>query len=273
MIRADPWYRRESFRKGLQACGYEIRDTAPTADSTGADLLVIWNRYGHYHAIACAHEAKGGRVIVAENGMLGREWLGEYWYSLTNALPGCAGDFDQGGPERWDSFGVGLCEWRKTGRTVILLAQRGIGPPGVAMPGGWDRAMAEKIKAHGYTLRTRAHPGEKRAVPLEQDLADAICTVSWSSGAALKGLALGVPAYHGLKGWVGDLASWRLQDTLSPFQLLAPPLPDRLPMFQRLGWTMWRIREIETGEPFQRLIGLPYLRFGATRAPSACAPL
>lgn len=263
MVRADPWYRRESFAKGLAACGYQV-EGPPRGTPSPDDVLVIWNRYGHYHTLANQFEQAGARVIVAENGAMGRDWLGAYWYSLTLSAPGCAGGFAQGGPERWDSLGVELCEWRKIEGEVIILGQRGIGPPGIAMPAGWDRQQLEKFKRTTATVRLREHPGEKRAVPLERDLADAIMVVTWSSGAALKALAWGIPVMYGLPQWIGAPAATAVD---KPLDLWLQTEEDaRLPMFRALGWTMWRTQEIETGEPFRRLIELPYSRSPAIHA-------
>lgn len=264
MVRADPWYRRESFAKGLGACGYQV-EGPPRGTPSPDDVLVIWNRYGHYHSLANQFEQAGARVIVAENGAMGRDWLGAYWYSLTLSAPGCAGAFAQGGPERWDSLGAELCEWRKIEGEVIILGQRGIGPPGIAMPAGWDRQQLEKFKRAGVPVRLREHPGEKRAVPLDRDLATASLVVTWSSGAALKALAWGIPVMYGLPQWIGAASAIQMPEQLRvpaqwPFKL------DRLPMFRALGWTMWRTQEIETGEPFRRLIELPYSRSPAIHA-------
>lgn len=253
LIRADPWYRRESFERGLKALGFEIH--GPPRDSPRpGDVLVIWNRYGRYHALALQFEQAGCHVIVAENGALGRDWLGDHWYTLTLNAPGCAGRFDYGGPERWDSLGVNICEWRKNATQVIILGQRGIGPPGVAMPMNWDRQQLEKFKGGHPTARIREHPGEKRAKPLEDDLAAAGLVVAWSSAAALKALLWGIPVVHGLRAWIGREAALHV-DRASPEALAERR--DRLPTFRALGWTMWRTREIETGEPFRRLLALP----------------
>lgn len=207
--------------------------------------------------MALDFEAAGCQVIVAENGPMGRDWLGDHWYTLTLAAPGCAGGFDCGDASRWDSFGQDICEWRKGGREVIIIGQRGIGPPGIAMPAGWDLAQFQNYKAAGYPVRMREHPGEKRSKPLEEDLADAAQVVTWSSSVGIKALLWGIPVRHGLHAWIGRQASLRVGPR-APAELV--PWRDPRRMFLALGWTMWRTREIETGEPFRRLAALPLLR-------------
>lgn len=88
-------------------------------------------------------------------------------------------------------------------------------------------------------------------MPLGADLKDCWAVVTWSSGAAIKAIAAGVPAFHALPNWIGAPAA-------KPFgsDLENPFLGDRLPMFQRLAWAQWGLDEIASGEPFKRLLGI-----------------
>lgn len=260
MIRHEPHYRRESFEAGLRSIGFEIHG-APRGGQIGpGDVLVIWNRYGHYHAIALMAEQAGARVIVAENGPLGRDWRGEHWYTVVAGHPAGGGWWPPGGPERWDSLGVELCEWRKPGREVIILAQRGIGPPGIRQPDNWHREAAARFQLERLgPVRIREHPGERVAVPLEHDLADALCVVTWSSAAAIKALLWGIPVLYGYEKWVMRNAATSLHDLL---QLGEPTAieslkRERLRAFRALAWTMWRTHEIAAGLPLAELLALP----------------
>lgn len=262
LVRAEPAYRRESFVAGLKAAGYldhgACRDT-PRPD----DVLVIWNRYGGFDRQACVFEQFGARVIVAENGLLGRMWQGEPWYTLALDSPAGVGRWPGDHGSRWDSFGVKPCEWRKGGTEAIVIGQRGIGPSGVAMPHGWDLRAVDQLRRAGERVRLRPHPGERPASDLFTDLENAKYVVTWSSGAALRALLWGIPVIYGLNQWIGATAA-------TPFDQVARRLPelpdssslargDRNTMFARLGWTIWRIPEIEAGLPFQRLLALPSL--------------
>lgn len=251
LIRHEPHYRRDAFEAGLRACGYSI-EGQPRGPVRPDDVLVIWNRYGRNDTLAGQFERAGARVIVAENGVLGRDWRGDHWYSLFLGAPAGAGWYPDGGPERWDGFGVELCEWRKGGREIIVLAQRGIGPPGVAQPANWHRMIAEKL-AHRGPVRIREHPGERKATPLEDDLAAAWCVVTWASCAAVKALLWGIPVFHGLKQWLAASAARPVQTLIQPGPL-PEALPDRLATFQRLGWASWTTREISAGTPFRLLL-------------------
>lgn len=248
LVRREPHYRREAFEAGLRALGYQIGGE-PRGMPTPADVLVIWNRYGRNHQTALNFERVGAAVIVVENGHLGRAWCGEQWYSLMLNNPAGAGHWPDLGPERWDSLGMQPCEWRKTGREIIVLAQRGIGPPNIRQPDHWHRETAAKLVRYGR-VRIREHPGERPAKPLEDDLADALCCVTWASGAALKAIFMGVPVFYGYDKWIGALAALPLKH----FTPQIPSYPDRTPMFRRLLWANWRIPEILTGQPIRALL-------------------
>jgi hypothetical protein len=251
MVRHDPHYRREAFAAGLTACGYEVhgppRDT-PRPD----DVLLIWNRYGPWERAAAAFDRVGAAVICCENGVLGRDFKTRHgWYSIARDIPAAQGGaFPIGGPERWAGWGVTFCEWRNGGREVIVLAQRGIGPAGVAEPPGWHRRVYEKLKAsQPRPVRIRAHPGENAAIPLERDLENAFCCVTWGSGAGLKALIYGVPVFFGNPGWIGRTAAQPLGASIE-----YPWRHERALTFERLAWSTWNIEEIATGLPFRRLL-------------------
>lgn len=262
LIRAEPCYRREAFNAGLERAGFEVHGQPREAPRPG-DVLVIWNRYARFHELANRFEHAGGRVIVCENGPLGRDWRGEHWYSVTGSMPGGAGIFPDAGAHRWESFGANLCEWRKPGKEIIVLAQRGIGPPGIAQPKGWHQRIADEFrKVYPGRVRIREHPGEKPCKPLDEDLLDAQFVVTWGSGAALKALLFGVPVLYGCAQWIGAKAA----SPLTHYSQAPDATLNRTPMFHRLAWSMYRIPEIATGRCFQHLLTLPFSTSKSTRA-------
>lgn len=146
-----------------------------------------------------------------------------------------------------------MSPWRADGTEIVVLAQRGIGCPGVAEPRGWAHQTADILRVRTERpVRIRQHPGERgmaTATPLEHDLRNAWACVTWGSGAALKALLMGVPVFHGLKRWIGAPAALPWTDDLErPFR------GDRLPMFERLAWAIWSLEEIQSGEPFRHLL-------------------
>lgn len=272
LIRADPYYRRGSFEAGLRACGFEIAGTPREAPRPG-DLLVMWNRYGANDKLATRWADLGGTVIVAENGLLGRHHQGGNWYSLALNGPAAGGGViprPAAGEARAAAIGVQLDPWRQGGAEIVVLGQRGIGPPGIASPDGWaERALARVRKTSGRPARIRAHPGENPATPLERDLENAWAVITWSSGAAVRALALGVPVFYNLGSWIGrGCSAWWKQE---PEELEQRRTDDeaRAETFETIGRTTWATTEIETGEPFRRLLERAQSR--STRSASTTA--
>lgn len=247
MLRAAVTYRKECFDAGLTAAGFEV---LPELQKPGPDdVLLIWNRYGGYDDVAKHWESRGARVVVTENGYLGKSWRGGDWLALSLSHHLGAGQWNVGGPDRWDSWGVDLAPWRTddTGETLIL-AQRGIGEPGIASPLGWAETVQKAIGG-----RVRKHPGNAEPeLALEDDLGGVSRVVTWHSAAALKSLMLGVPVWYAFPQWIGagaaaPIAGWP-----------GTPRKDdaaRLEMFRRLAWAQWTLDEIRSGKAFTHLLG------------------
>lgn len=245
-LRASLHYRREAFEAGLRAAGFDV--VAQLPDPKPGDLLVIWNRYSGYHEQACQFEARGAKVLVTENGYLGKTWRDGEWFSLALGHHAGAGRWHDGGPERWDDWNVELAPFRKHGAETVILAQRGIGEPGVRSPDGW--AQAAQLQHGG---RIRPHPGNGPApVPLGLDLQHAADVITWHSGAALQALLMGVPVWYAFPLWIGGRAGTPL---CQRGKLEANRDEEmRLQMFRRLAHSMFMLDEIRTGWPIWNLI-------------------
>jgi hypothetical protein len=246
LIREGLVYRRTIFEKGLRAAGYSLTNelSAPKA----GDVVVMWNRYGPNEIIARNFERAGARVVVVENGYLGKTWNGDRWFALSLGQHAGAGKWNVGGDDRWDSLNIKFPAWRSAGGDVVILAQRGIGSPLVRSPESW----AQKVQAQ-IGGRVRAHPGKKSPVlSLKEDLANASCVVTWASSAALSALTLGVPVWYDFPHWIGAQAARRLSQWGEAQARCSDE--DRLAMFRRLIWAMWREPEIESGEAFRKLL-------------------
>lgn len=243
-IRPDLVYRRDAFCRGLAANGYAVLPAIK--DPRPDDVYVCWNRYGSWDQDAKRFEAAGARVLVAENGYLDRKWRGTEWFALAEGHHAGRGKWYDGGPSRWDSWGVELKPWRE-GRETLILAQRGIGEIGIASPMGWAGKTRERIGG-----RIRPHPGKDAAVvPLQDDLANAACVVTWASSAALKALIEGVPVWYDMVGWIGAQACRHLSQwggVPNTFEA------DRLAMFRRLAWSNWSIEEVQSGQAFRSVL-------------------
>lgn len=243
MLLEQPRKREEcdQFAAGLEACGYKVhRDVW---DPKPDDVMVCWNRTGHAHTMARRFEQARARVIVAENGYLGAQWLGRRWYAIALGHHNGWGRWPAGGTERWDALGVQLAPMRPLGGEMVLLAQRGIAEPAMRTPDGWAATTARLLGA-----RIRRHPGTSTAGPsLEDDLRDASIVATWSSAAAIRALVMGLHVVSGLPRWIAAPATAPVGDPVLNQDL-------RLPMLQRLAWAQWSADEVVTGEPFRRLL-------------------
>lgn len=262
-IRDHPTARVEPFINGLKACGYKILQHP--FDPAPGDVLVIWNRYGRFHELATGWEAAGNTVIVAENGYTGRAKDCRLYAMALNHHNG-AGRWHVGTDDRSARLRQSLQPWREDGTDILIIAQRGIGEPGIGSPPGWH-GEAARLLLHQTKrpIRVREHPGNVRGPhkppekPLHEDLKDVWAALTWGSGAAIKALMLGVPVFHAFDRWIGaPAAKHGLDDLENPYR------GDRTQMLHQLAWAQWDVDEIRTGEPFRHLLRLAAETQGST---------
>ena len=237
LLRHSPHYRRDAFDIGLSAAGFKL--VTEIRDPASCDLVLMWNRYGANDEHASIFERAGARVLVVENCPLGNDLHGGSYSIARSQVAMTGGGIRYGGPERWDSWGINLQPWRTDGETVIL-GQRGIGNSEIRSPHGWSESVQRRIGG-----RIRPHPGTGEAVSLWEDLKAAGSVVTWSSGAAIQALAMGVPVWYEHPAFVGGSASKKLS------LLSREPKRDdaaRLEVFRRLAWAIWTLDEISSGK-------------------------
>lgn len=241
-------YRKYAFEVGLSRAGYKIK--ADIQDPMKEDVLVIWNRTHRGSDEAWRFEHVGARVLVAENGYLGKTWRGGNWYALAIGHHAGTGEWVVGGHERWDDLNVSLAPWHRGGTETLILGQRGIGEYQVQSPDDWAETCQKKLGG-----RIRPHPGKEpdpNAPSLEEDLENAKQVVTWASSAALRALMFGVPVWYELPRWIGRDAALPIE----AFGQVEPKRDDaaRLSMFRKLIWAVWQLNEIESGEAFKHLL-------------------
>lgn len=251
LIRSGDLYKAAVWAEGLRRHGYTVEakwQRTPRPD----DLLVLWNRSRAFEPIAQIYERHGARVVIAENGFT-RQVDGGKHYALFLDRHNGAG--------RW-FVGEGLRHpiaeqpWRSSGRHVLVLPQRGIGSPGVAMPNTWGQAVLKRLQAMtDRPIVLRAHPGHRKTGQpdtLPRDLENAHCAVTWGSGAGVKALQAGVPVFHELGHWIAAPAARRLDG-----QVENCDTPERRIAWERISWAQWNLAEIGTGEAFDGLLNAP----------------
>ena len=240
-IRKEPYYRRHAFEVGLQRVGFHLvemnRDAAGV--SGPEDWLVIWNRQGADEVMADRWEANGGTVLVCENGYLQR--IDKTYYAISVHGHNGSGWSPIGAEDRFSELRIPLKEWRVgNGGYKLVCGQRGIGSRTMRSPHGWAEALAAKFRKANEHHKLRLHPGNfAPKVPLTDDLRGAKSCHVWSSAAGVMALVEGVEVQHYAPHWVCEGGSSEL---------------GRLMALHKMSHNQWHFHEIETGEPFARII-------------------
>lgn len=240
-------HKKQIIQDGCYNAGYSVvsYNQSPSPD----DILVTWNRRPKDSALISKYESCGARIVVVENGYIGKDDSGHKLLSLalTNHLG--LGKWYIGEERRWVSHNIHIAPWKSTGKHIVLLAQRGIGN---SKDQRWYNDLAEKLRAKtDRKIIVRPHPGAIKAKhnsSLYSDIDDAHCVITWSSAAGLNAMAYGIPCFHMLKGWIGEPASkYGIDDLENPIY------PDREDIMHRIGWAQWTIEEMRSGMPFKKL--------------------
>lgn len=248
LFRSGIAYGRDYFRNGLQRLGYAVTNQ-PVSNPLPGDVLLLWNRLAREHICAQRYERGGARVIIAENGYVGRAADGGKLYALALGRHNGAGSWPVGGADRWQRQQITLQDWRTAGDKLLVLPQRGIGTAPVAMPYTWpNQTMGALRRLSGRPIALRRHPGPLKTEPYG-DLRGSWAAITWGSGAALKALVAGYPVFHDMPDWIGASAA-----VMGTADIEHPYLGDREPMLARLAWAQWSAAEIESGEAFAWLL-------------------
>lgn len=241
-------YRPDAFASGLNRHGYSVV-ARPQENPRPGDVLVLWNRYNRDEAIARRYEAAGAYVLITENAWLGPESKEHHWFALCHNHHNGAGKWYIGEAPRFD---IPVQPWRVGGESICLLPQRGMGEPGIRQERDWIRRTRVLLSlATQRPIVIREHPGF-RPHP-EIDWTGVWATVTWASGAAIKGIVAGVPCFYEFPRWIAAPAARYLFEDLE-----APYRGDRSIMLHRLSWAMWTADEIAKGLPFECLLRPEY---------------
>lgn len=250
-VRPQPHYRREAFEEGLRRAGYEL--VGAEADPKGRhDVLVSWNRSTD---LPRQWEQRGGTVLVAENGYIGHDAQGIQLYALALGGHNGSGRWPRGGPERWAALGIECKPWRADGQHIVIRAQRGIGPPGMASPPQWHVQASRDLHRLSYRRQViMQHPGKPACDPLvaleiTAALQGAWAMCIWASAAGVRALVEGYPVFYAAPHWICAGAA-----VAGVGNVERPLLDDarRQQALERMAWAQWSVAELRSGEPFMR---------------------
>ena len=242
------------FEQAAHALEWSVRDLLCLDPG---DVVVTWNRHGSKNAVLDRLERRGIRVAVVENGytsrMYGRRLTAFAWRDHGTIRCTYVGD-----DARWQDQGIDPQPWRRDGSDIVVMQQRSIGRAPVASPAQWAERTAAELKRHTKrTVRIRQHPGRNGAgKPLEDDLQNAWCVVTWASSAAIRAMILGVPCFHAYSRWIA-------RDGAKPYgpqEIERPFYPDvgRLQMLRAISWAQWTDEEIAAGLPLMQPMAKVY---------------
>jgi hypothetical protein len=238
-----------ALEQGLIAAGHVV------TNNQEADVTVVWNTVSG---------PASGIILTAENGYLSR---GDTYLALAIGGHNGKGIWPAGSAERLARLDITFAPWRTTGNHVLVCASRSFG--GQPMPRDWPHTIVGELKRHTKRpIRMRHHPGNWKQLPvhpdvsLAEDLKDAWCCVTWEASAGLKALMWGIPVIYQSSAWIGSLAA-----SSSLADVEHPPMPDRIPAFERVASAQWTLDEIATGKPITALLNLlPSYAFCAAEA-------
>lgn len=231
--------------RGLKRLGFAIAES-PKEHPRPSDILVLWNRLPTTDPIAKRYEAAGATVIIAEYG-----WVGDTTYiALQLNHHNGYGTWHVGRKSRWPAFGIEVKPWRTKGEHILVVPQRGMGIPPVAMPRSWTTDVLERLATTTDRRIVVRYPGD-RIHQIEPEFRGAHAIVTWASGGGIKAIVEGYPVFYEMPHWVGAYAAIRGLDDLEH-----PYLGERETLFHKISWAMWRPVEIESGEPFKCLLRL-----------------
>lgn len=237
-------HKADLLKTGLNSAGYKV--VSENKKPSTEDVLVAWNRKSNNEGRIRFYEEAGAKVLIAENGYIGRDSNGHKLISLAHNHHLGLGKWLIGKEERYKNHNFNIEPWRVAGEDIVLLAQRGIGN---SKRLEWYMELADKIrKKTTRKVRIRKHPG-KNPTPLFPDIDNAHAVVTYSSAAALSALAYGVPVFYLMKGWIGAGACKHgIEDLENPLRAA------RDLTFHRIGWAQWTVEEIINGQAIREVM-------------------
>ena len=217
------------------------------------------------------------KLVVFETPILGRHITDEhthYRVGLDHFLPNLA-DFNwDTNDTRWKilkkELNLKVKPWRETtnNKYILLLCQN----LSDASLMGLDMLQWTMVTVRHLLKRTkrpiviRNHPLAKSKVEemfslqypmrqvgfshktLEEDLAGAHCSISYTSGASIDSIMAGVPVITSTPyNFVYEISSNKLEEVETP------KLGDRQSLLNKLAYTQWSVEDIIDGKPFKHL--------------------
>lgn len=257
----DPKHRQvlEAFARGAGADVRELNDYAP------CNIAVIFGAKKNSYAATWPKGRimelhRGRRLVMIESGFVLR---GQYWQVGFGGFAGHADFRNAGSPgDRWERLGIEPAPWSdRPGGPVVVCGQlpwdtqvQDVDHP------GWCRRTVRRLQRLGLRVTFRPHPRMKEPEaygvdpalfdrrPMAETLAEARTVVTWNSTSGVDALVAGVPVVAMDRGSIAwPISGHQLEDALHP------PRPMRRQFFYDMGYALWNLEEIGSGECWRHL--------------------
>lgn len=237
-------HKEDIVAEGMQAAGFGRM--SGILNPRPGDWILAWNRKGRNVDMIEQFERAGGTAVIIENGYIGTDDKGNRLISIAFHKHLGLGQWPIENTPR-KNYGETL-PWRERGNDVVILAQRGIGFTSVDE--SWALEMQQMLKEKTRRkVRIRWHPGKDKTKPLYEDIKDAHAVVTYSSAAGIQAIAMGIPCFHMMEGWIGkDASAYGIADIEKPF------LSWRGEMLHKVSWAQWTQDEVRAGLPFKYMV-------------------
>ena len=262
--------------KVTYADDYEECDVAVIFGSWKKSPTKHWKQdYVHHHHVKgqILKKHKGKPLIVIETPLLGRtisEMHENYRVGLQHFMHGLA-DFKNKNSksDRFENLKIKVKPWRKKGNHILIVGQNMADASLFGLDFTlWTINTINHIRK--FTNRKiifRDHPENKKQMKkiisglsylnvdysigglIQEDLAKAHCTVSYTSGSSIDSILEGVPVITNSEyNFVWPISSHSLEDIENP------KCGQREQLLYDLAYAQWSVEEIKEGKPWHHLI-------------------
>lgn len=258
----------DAFARGVEKLGYKV------VNDNSADVDVIWSvlfqgRMALNKTVWDNAKKAGRPVIVLEVGGINR---GTTWKVGLNGINKGSyyipANVDN---SRADQLGLKLTPWRTTGEYIIICGQHNKSLQWIDMPSmsKWIMDTIDTIQQFSNrTIIIRPHPrcplphiesqfkNVYNQTPMHVsgtydsfnlDFSKVWATVSWNSNPGSQSIIAGVPAFVGENSLARDVANIDLSNIENP------TMPERQQWLNKLAYTEYTTKEIESGIPIKNL--------------------
>lgn len=278
----EPWRVVSAIKIGLEKIGFSYIDQMPVGVVQRQHLfpyhLIItvgWKPEAEFIRLYNELQIIEKKFIAISDGYMQRsadaepKYSNGYWAVSYNGLNSYTENaFHDCPSNRWEQLNIELQPWKKEGKTILIAHQhrqdwlggRRTNAFGMMLslaklselpikirlhPNHWRNCDFPEFTGHTFTL---VH-GRRHTAPIEDDLQDAYCLLTYDSNAAVDAIIAGVPAFT-VGRTIADKCIKKDFDLNKPLYY-----NNRERWAAWAAYQQWTIEEIAAGTPFQYLLG------------------